>query len=99
MTMTVRHRAELLALDDGHPIDTVVAVIWFDPDEETGAWGGIIEPATQAAWLREQLLGGQPRYRLALDDGRSGIIALAVSPFEADGEHPLMFAGEGRLGR
>ena len=99
MTMTVRHRGELLALDDGHPLDTVVAVIWFDPDEETGAWGGIIEPATQAVWLHEQLAGGQARYRLALDDGRSGVVTLAVSPFEADGARPLTFAGEGRLGR
>ncbi|HEX9116048.1 MAG TPA: hypothetical protein VGA61_08270, partial [Anaerolineae bacterium] len=81
------------------PVDEVVATVWFDRDEAEGPWGGIVEPEMAGSLLRAQVSAGERRYRLRLEDGRSGLLDLALSEFEADGDRPLAFAGSGRLAR
>jgi hypothetical protein len=98
MVLTVRQRGQLLAHAD-EVIDDVVATVWFDGDEATGSWGGIVEPAIAGSLLRAQVMAGQTHYRLQLEDGRAGLVTLGLSEFEADGAQPLTFAGSGALGR
>ncbi len=77
----------------------MVATIWFDQTEGGIRWGGIVEPQVAAPILHAQVLAGQVRYRLQLEDGRMGAVELGLSEFEADGQRPLTFAGIGRLPR
>jgi hypothetical protein len=99
MTLTVRHRGQLLSAEGQDVVDDVVAVIWFDPDEETGAWGGIVELGKSASDVRRQVSDGPRRYGLRLDDGRHGTIEMILSEFVADGAPPLAFSGIGTLAR
>jgi hypothetical protein len=99
MVLTVRHRGQLLSTHGDEPIDDVVALVWFDGDEVSGRWGGIIEPAVAARLVRAQMAAGRHRYGLRLADGRCGTVELKASEFEADGEHPLAFIGVGQLVR
>jgi hypothetical protein len=98
MVLTVRQRGQLM-MDNGEVIDDVVATVWFEGNEEHGPWGGIIEPQVAASVVSAQVLTGQIRYRLRLEDGREGAVKLGLSEFDADGAHPLTFAGQGVLGR
>ncbi len=98
MVLTVRQRGQLLAHGD-EAIDDVVATVWFDGDEASGPWGGIVEPALAGPLLRAQVLAGQTHYRLQLEDGRAGAVTLGLSEFEADGAQPLTFVGNGALER
>jgi hypothetical protein len=98
MVLTVRQRGQLM-MDNGEVIDDVVATVWFEGDEERGPWGGIIEPQVAASVVSAQVLVGQTRYRLHLEDGREGAVKLGLSEFDADGTHPLTFMGEGVLTR
>jgi hypothetical protein len=99
MVLTVRQRGQLLPGADAEAIDEVIAVVWFDRDEESGPWGGIVEPEAAGPQLRTQVGGGQKRYWLRLMDGREGMVELQLSQFEADGAHPLCFSGVGSLAR
>ncbi len=99
MVLTIRQRGQLLLAHSGQPVDDVVATVWFDPSEDDGAWGGIVEPQVAAPILHAQVLAGQRHYRLRLEDGRAGAVELSLSEFEADGERPLTFAGVGHLAR
>ncbi len=99
MTLTVRHWGKLLSTEDGGQAWDVIAVLWFDADEDSGPWGGIVETGPDASVLREQVLAGQDRYDLRLDDGREGMVRLGFSDFVADGDRPLTFAGVGSLAR
>ncbi len=98
MVLTVRQRGQLL-LQDGEVIDDAVATIWFDGDEERGAWGGIIEPQLAGTLLCAQVSAGQARYLLRIEDGREGTVDLGLSEFDADGAHPLTFTGVDALVR
>ncbi len=98
MVLTVRQRCQLL-LPDGEAIDDAVATVWFDGDEEHGAWGGIIEPQLAGTLLCAQISAGQTHYVLRLEDGREGKVNLGLSEFDADGAHPLTFTGVDALVR
>jgi hypothetical protein len=98
MVLTVRQRGQLM-MDSGEVIDDVVAIVWFEGNEEHGLWGGIVEPQVAASVVSAQVLAGQTGYRLHLEDGREGAVKLALSEFDADGTHPLTFVGEGVLTR
>ncbi len=99
MVLTVRQRGQLLLPHAEHVLDDVVATVWFEQDEESEGWGGILEPQMAGALLRAQVSAGQRRYRLQLEDGRSGMLDLGLSEFEADGERPLAFTGFGVMAR
>jgi hypothetical protein len=99
MVLTVRQRGQLLLAHSDQPVDDVVATVWFDQTEDGFRWGGIVEPQVAAPILQAQVLAGQVRYRLQLEDGRTGAVELSLSEFEADGQRPLTFAGIGRLAR
>jgi hypothetical protein len=98
MVLTVRQRGQLL-LQDGEVIDDAVATVWFEGDEERGAWGGIIEPQLAGTLICAQVSVGQTTYVLRLEDGREGTVSLSLSEFDADGAHPLTFTGAGALAR
>ncbi len=98
MVLTVRQRGQLL-LEDGEAIDEAIATVWFDDDEERGAWGGIIEPQMAGTLVMAQVSAGQTKYLLRLEDGREGTVKLSLSEFNADGAHPLTFTGVDALVR
>ena len=102
MTFTVRPHGQLLPAEGGsdqvaQPAIDVTAVVWAD--KAPGGWGGIIEAGAAAEALRAQVLAGQNQYRLRLADGREGLVALALSEFEADGARPLTFIGVSVMSR
>ncbi len=103
MTLTVRPRGKLLPPEGETPAIDVTAVVWSDRGSDAGPgagdWGGIIEAPDDAAGLRARIAGGQTRYRLRLEDGREGVIEMALSEFEADGTQPIKFSGAGPLAR
>ena len=99
MVMTTRQRGQLLDATSRATVADVITATWFDPDEDTGAWGGIVEAGPAADHLRGEVQAGRTRYGLRLEDGREGLIDLGLSEFVADGAPPLTFRGAGQLRR
>ncbi len=93
MTLTTRHKGKIVGAD-GSTWD-VIALAWFEPPK----WGGVLELQEGEKEVRERLSRGQQDYRFLLDDGREGEIAVYLSEFLADDEHPILFVGVGELRR
>ncbi len=97
MVLTVRQRGQLFLPNRKDQVDDVVATVWFDQNEETGPWGGIVEPEMAASLLRAEVAAGRTQFHLLLEDGRAGAVKLRLSEFEADGARPLAVDGVGTL--
>ncbi len=97
MVLTVRHAARILSLAGDAASSDATALLWFEDDEESGAWGGVVEPADDA--VRLSLARGQQRFCLQLADGRRGEVEVDLSRFDADGSQPLTVKGIGRMTR
>ena len=93
MTLATRHKGKIVG-DDGSTWD-VIALTWFDPPK----WGGVLEVQKEEEEVRGRLSRGKDGYRLALDDGREGEIAVYLSEFLADDKHPILFVGVGEMSR
>ncbi len=93
MTLTTRHKGKIVGTD-GSAWD-VIALTWFDPPK----WGGVLELQEGEREIRERLSKGEQDYHFLLDDGREGEIAVYLSEFLADDEHPILFVGVGELSR
>ncbi len=58
MVLTVRQRGQLLLPHGDKMVDDVIAAVWFEQNEESGPWGGIVEPQMAASLLRAQVSAG-----------------------------------------
>lgn len=97
MTLTVRHRGQIVPLTGDSPAADVVALIWFDAD--SGPWGGTLDIPVGGEVIRQQVATGRTEFCLRLDDDRAGAVRLEFSAFDADGLPPLVFSGIDDLGR
>jgi hypothetical protein len=93
MTLTTRHKGKIVGADGS--TWEVIALTWFEPPK----WGGVLEVQEREGEVRERLSRGEDGYRLVLDDGREGDIAVYLSEFLADDEHPILFVGVGEMSR